>query len=271
VAIASLLLSFSNDNVNGEGTKADKDSDSGLVDHIESFLSTSEDTREDRLEVAQRLLSNRASRRRRTKHRQLLQEPDGRERERELGGSTDGDHWQTMKLVVEADTQAFRRILRRVRLIPQDSDATISANFEQGDILVGGRCELPAADECGTFDNNNMFRRNNPNVPVGISFQTCITATPKDKGISQWLCTWVLSFSDMVMNQVMAQGNYFRSTTLQINSWAPQYQFLAITGGTGIFRGVTGFIIISPRDFGVRLGSAESNPMFWYYLVYKLI
>jgi len=242
--------------------------EAALMNQVDTFLSESH-SRQEKLDLAERVLTNRAKRRRKRKERKLAQYEA---QHRDLGEMM--DEWKTMKLVVQGDTQAYRRIQPSglLRRIPQETLPNGANNvFAQGDILVGGRCESETT--CTNFDNNNIYRRSNPNVPIGVSFQTCITPTMPGKGINQWLCTFVLAFSDMISNQVMAQGNYYRASVLTVNNWAPQYQFLAITGGTGIFRGVTGFIILSPRDLGMRPGSTQENlntPEFWYYLVYKL-
>lgn len=97
--------------------------------------------------------------------------------------------WRTMKLVVEGSTQAYRRQDNILRRVPEDGVVA----FGQGDLLVGGSCESETT--CGVFDNNRMFRRSNPNVPIGVSFQACTTPSIVAKSINQWTCTWNLVFS----------------------------------------------------------------------------
>jgi hypothetical protein len=210
---------------------------------------------------AARILEKRRTRRRKMKRKQFRGRQQ-EERKLQMGGD-----WMTMKLIVEADTQAYRRlpeVLQRV-------ENSVVPTFKQGDLLVGGRCESSLT--CAAFGNNNMFRRHNPGVAVGISYQTCVTPTIVEKSINTWMCTWVISFSDLLQNQIMAQGTYYRSNVTPMNVWFPDYQFIAITGGTGIFRSTIGFIILAPKDLGIRVGGDFDNyitPTLYYYFVYKL-
>jgi len=194
----------------------------------------------------------------------IMQRRKKQRRRRKLGDKTE---WITMKLIVEANTEAFRRLPDALARVPS---GTIN-DFAQGDLLIGGKCE--STQTCTNFGNNNMFRRDNPDVPIGVTYQTCITPTVEGKTINRWLCTWVIAFSDLLQNQIMAQGNYYRANVNPLLIWAPDFQFITITGGTGVFRSVTGFIIIAPNDLGLRPSINEDNvvtPTFYYYFVYKL-
>lgn len=162
--------------------------------------------------------------------------------------------WRTLQFSVDGAYRSYRKTSSSVT---QNISPTIApSSYVTGDMLVG---VFNAGSNLG---NNNIYNKNDPNNPIGINFQTCVT--PMTQPVDTFLCQWVLAFTDVQQNQIMAQGAWFNNSIdpLNVNS-VPSFQFIAITGGTGIFRAITGFIAIAPRNL------LDVPPKWWYYIVYR--
>jgi len=94
---------------------------------------------------------------------------------------------------------------------------------------------------------------NNQGMPIGRLKSTCI-------GSTNLQCTWTI-WSALLGSQgctFMAQGIYIKGDS---SFGIPPDQFVAITGGTGQCRGITGEIKISPRNL-------EAVPPTWDFEVF---
>jgi hypothetical protein len=207
--------------------------------------------------------------------------------------------WNVLKLVVDGSYASIRRVSADCNLIlPQGpiviGDVTArclrdnvpaidpalesgAATYQTGDVLIGvtssgGDEPVVPADppllEPPKLGNNNMFAKTGTASPIGMSFQNCILAQndfSKSVPLNTWKCLWTLAFSDGMTNQIMASGTYFnqtRSADPRLQN-PPKYQIISITGGTGMFNRIKGFIILTPLDL------TKTPPKWWYYIVYK--
>jgi hypothetical protein len=207
--------------------------------------------------------------------------------------------WNVLKLVVDGSYASIRRVSADCNLIlPQGpiviGDVTArclrdnvpaidpalesgAATYQTGDVLIGvtssgGDEPVVPADppllEPPKLGNNNMFAKTGTASPIGMSFQNCILAQndfSKSVPLNTWKCLWTLAFSDGMTNQIMASGTYFnqtRSADPRLQN-PPKYQIISITGGTGMFNRIKGFIILTPLDI------TNTPPKWWYYIVYK--
>jgi len=211
-------------------------------------------------------------------------------RQRKLGQCAEGcvaSQWNVLKLIIDGSYMSIRRISQTCNLIlPQGPvinnfvQARCGVNvpgqpetapvYQVGDVLIGAvhqSDETPAAYE-PLLGNNNIFAKTGTELPIGMSFQNCIMAQndfSNSVPLNTFTCLWTLAFSDGMTNQIMAAGNYFnqtRSSDSRIQN-PPKYQIIAITGGTGMFNRIKGFIILTPLDL------KASPPKWWYYVVYK--
>lgn len=199
--------------------------------------------------------------------------------------------WNVIKLIADGSYVSMRRgstmcniILPPSPVQPQYVVSQCGVNlplavevgppfYQVGDMLLG----LVTLSSNGTvpsqsFGNNNLYSKTNQDNPIGISFQTCImaqfsalSAVPLDT----WNCQWVLGFTTSIpqVNQIMAQGNYFNvsRSSNPVDQRPPPYQYVAITGGTGVFSRIKGFIILAP------LNLLRNPPKWWYYIVYQIV
>lgn len=162
--------------------------------------------------------------------------------------------WRTLKLLVDGAYRGYRKT---------STTATdpISSTYQTGDMIIG------VFFRDGTFGNNNVYKETDTSTVVGVNYQTCVT--PMKPPINSFMCTWVLGFLGSSaylgqIDQIMAQGSFYNDSIVSADILTiPTYQFVAITGGTGNFRSITGFIVISPRSL------LDSPPKWWYYVVYR--
>jgi hypothetical protein len=221
----------------------------------------------------------------------------GDARKRRLGQCAQGgdgcapSRWNVLKLVVDGSYLSVRRISAECNLIlPQGlvlntpfvttrcginvpgAQETDSATYQTGDVLIGVATSTgsdePEFPDPPLLGNNNIFAKTGTASPIGTSFQNCIMAQndfSKSVPLNTWTCLWTFAFSDVMTNQIMAAGTYFnqtRSADPRLQN-PPKYQIISITGGTGMFNRIKGFIILTPLDLTAK------PPKWWYYVVYK--
>jgi hypothetical protein len=200
--------------------------------------------------------------------------------------------WNVIKLIADGSYVSMRRIasgqviscniilpsapVQPVNVVSQcgfNSLAGIDPGppfYQVGDMLLGvvTNGTVPPL----SFGNNNLYSKTNQDNPIGISFQRCIMAQFSPLSVvplDTWNCQWVLGFTTNIpqVNQIMAQGNYFNvsRSSNPVDQRPPPYQYVAITGGTGVFSRIKGFIILAP------LNLLRSPPKWWYYVVYQIV
>lgn len=167
--------------------------------------------------------------------------------------------WRTLKFLVDGAYFSYRRISSAVT--QQITPSITPPSYVTGDMLIG------VFNRGTSLGNNNIYYETDKGTPIGISYQTCVTAMQPP--INSFMCTWVLGLTGSAdnigqVNQIMAQGAFYNDSIRSDNILTiPTYQFVAITGGTGDFRSIAGFIVISPRSL------LDSPPTWWYYIVYR--
>lgn len=200
--------------------------------------------------------------------------------------------WNVIKLIADGSYVSMRRIssagtiacniiLPSVPVLPLNIVAQCGIGsatgvdsgppfYQVGDMLLGvvTNGTVPPL----SFGNNNLYSKTNQDNPIGISFQRCIMAQFSELSVvplDTWNCQWVLGFTTNIpqVNQIMAQGNYFNvsRSSNPVDQRPPPYQYVAITGGTGVFSRIKGFIILAP------LNLLRSPPKWWYYVVYQIV
>jgi hypothetical protein len=162
--------------------------------------------------------------------------------------------WRTLKLLVDGAYRGYRKTSPSVT-------GPITTSYETGDMIIG----IFLRDS--SFGNNNIYNEADTSSIIGVNYQTCVT--PMKPPINSFMCTWVLGFLGSSGNlgqvdQITAQGSFYNDSIVPSDILTiPTYQFVAITGGTGNFRSITGFIVISPRSL------LDNPPKWWYYVVYR--